>query len=77
MDLKKKGYFAGCLLRTLALSTAIGFFSASVSAETVKVSLADSVQMALANNRTIKEFLRMWILRMRRCIRRIAAWDRT
>lgn len=57
MDLKKKGYFAGCLLRTLALSTAIGFFSASVSAETVKVSLADSVQMALANNRTIKESL--------------------
>ena len=57
MDLKTKGTLAGRLACALALSAAIGLFAAPVSAETVKISLADSVQMALANNRTIKQSL--------------------
>ena len=57
MDLKTKGTLAGRLACALALSAAIGLFAAPVSAETVKLSLADSVQMALANNRTIKQSL--------------------
>ena len=46
--------FAKRLARALALTAAIGLFTGTVSAETVKVSLSDSVQMALDNNRTIK-----------------------
>ena len=49
--------FAKRLARALALTAAIGLFTGTVSAETVKVSLSDSVQMALDNNRTIKESL--------------------
>ena len=57
MALKTKGTLAGRIACALALSAAIGLFAAPVSAETVKLSLADSVQMALANNRTIKQSL--------------------
>ena len=57
MVLKNRGYFAGRLVRTLALTAAVGLFAAPVSAETMQVDLARSVQMALENNRTIKEAL--------------------
>lgn len=57
MVLKNRGYFAGRLVRTLALTAAVGLFVAPVSAETMQVDLARSVQMALENNRTIKEAL--------------------
>ena len=55
--LNKGKKFAKRLARALALTAAIGLFTGTVSAETVKVSLSDSVQMALDNNRTIKESL--------------------
>ena len=57
MDLNKRGRFAKHLVRALALTAAVGLFTSSVSAETVKINLAQSVQMALDNNRTIKEAL--------------------
>ena len=57
MDLNKRGRFAKHLVRALALTAAVGLFTSSVSAETVKINLAQSVQMALENNRTIKEAL--------------------
>ena len=57
MVLKNRGYFAGRLVRTLAFTAAVGLFAAPVSAETMQVDLARSVQMALENNRTIKEAL--------------------
>ena len=55
MDLNKRGRFAKHLVRALALTAAVGLFTSSVSAETVKINLAQSVQMALENNRTIKD----------------------
>jgi len=55
--LNKGKKFAKRLARALALTAAIGLFTGTVSAETVKVSLSDSVQMALENNRTIKQAL--------------------
>ena len=57
MDLNKKGRFAKRLVRTLALTAAVGLFTGAVSAETVKIDLSQSVQMALENNRTIKQSL--------------------
>ena len=57
MDLNKKGRFAKRLVRTLALTAAVGLFTGAVSAETVKIDLSQSVQMALENNRTIKQAL--------------------
>lgn len=57
MDLNKRGRFAKHLVRALVLIAAVGLFTSSVSAETVKINLAQSVQMALDNNRTIKEAL--------------------
>ena len=45
------------LARVMVLTCAAGFFTGTVSAETVKLSLADSVQMALENNRSIKQAL--------------------
>ena len=55
--MNKGKYFAKRLARGAALTAAIGLFAAPVSAETVKINLSDSVQMALENNRTIKEAL--------------------
>ncbi len=55
--MNKGKYFTGRVARALALTAAVGLFAGPVSAETVKVNLSDSVQMALENNRTIKQAL--------------------
>ena len=57
MVLKNRGRFAKRLLRALALSVAVGIFTGTASAETVQIDLSRSVQMALENNRTIKQAL--------------------
>ena len=57
MVLKNRGRFAKRLLRALALSAAVGIFTGTASAETMQVDLTRSVQMALENNRTIKQAL--------------------
>ena len=57
MVLKNRGRFAKCLLRALALSAAVGIFTGTASAEVMQVDLTRSVQMALENNRTIKQAL--------------------
>ena len=57
MVLNTRGLFAKRLVRALALSAAVGIFTGTASAETVQVDLTRSVQMALANNRTIKQAL--------------------
>ena len=57
MVLKNRGRFAKRLLRALALSAAVGIFTGTASAETVQIDLSRSVQMALENNRTIKQAL--------------------
>lgn len=57
MVLNTRGLFAKRLVRALALSAAVGIFTGTASAETVQVDLTRSVQMALENNRTIKQAL--------------------
>ena len=57
MVLDKRERFAGRVARAVVLTAAFGLFAGSVSAETVKIDLTDSVQMALVNNRTIKQAL--------------------
>lgn len=57
MDLKHRGYTAKCLVRALAFSAAVGLLAGTASAQTMQVDLSRSVQMALENNRTIKEAL--------------------
>ena len=57
MDLSKRGRLAKRLVRALALTAAVGLFAGPASAETVKIDLSHSVQMALENNRTIKQAL--------------------
>lgn len=57
MVLKNRERFVGHLVRTLALTAAVGLFTGTVSAETMHVDLRRSVQMALENNRTIKQAL--------------------
>ena len=57
MDLKNRERFAKRLLRALALTAAVGLFSGTVSAETMQMDLTRSIQMALENNRTIKQAL--------------------
>ena len=57
MVLKIREHFAKRLLRGLALTAAVGLFTGTVSAETMQVDLSRSVQMALENNRTIKQSL--------------------
>ena len=55
--MKIRERFAKRLLRGLALTAAVGLFTGTVSAETMQVDLSRSVQMALENNRTIKQSL--------------------
>ena len=57
MVLKNRERFVGHLVRALALTAAVGLFTGTVSAETMHVDLRRSVQMALENNRTIKQAL--------------------
>ena len=57
MALKNRGRFAARLVRALALTAAVGLFTGTASAETMQVDLSRSVQMALENNRTIKQAL--------------------
>ena len=57
MVLKNRGCFANRLIRALALTAAVGIFTGTASAETMQVDLTRSVQMALENNRTIKQSL--------------------
>ena len=57
MALKNRGRFAGRLVRALALTAAVGLFTGTASAQTMQVDLTRSVEMALENNRTIKEAL--------------------
>ena len=57
MALKNRGRFAARLVRTLALTAAVGLFTGTASAQTMQVDLSRSVQMALENNRTIKQAL--------------------
>ena len=55
--LRSRGRFAQRLARALALTAAVGLFTGTASAESMKVNLTSSVQMALENNRTIKQAL--------------------
>ena len=57
MALKNRGRFAARLVRALALTAAVGLFTGTASAETMQVDLTRSVEMALENNRTIKQAL--------------------
>ena len=57
MVLKNRERFVGHLVRVLALTAAVGLFTGTASAETMHVDLRRSVQMALENNRTIKQAL--------------------
>ena len=57
MVLKNRERFVGHLVRALALTAAVGLFTGTVSAEMMHVDLRRSVQMALENNRTIKQAL--------------------
>lgn len=57
MVLKNRGRFAKRLVRALALTVVAGLFTGTASAETMQVDLTRSVQMALENNRTIKQAL--------------------
>lgn len=57
MVLKNRERFVGHLVRALALTAAVGLFTGTASAETMHVDLRRSVQMALENNRTIKQAL--------------------
>ena len=57
MVLKNRGRCAKRLVRALAFTATIGLFAGTVSAETMQVDLMRSVQMALENNRTIKQSL--------------------
>ena len=55
--LKNRGRFARRLVRALALIAAVGLFTGTASAASMQVDLSRSVQMALENNRTIKQAL--------------------
>ena len=55
--LKNRGRFARRLVRALALTAAVGLFTGTASAASMQVDLSRSVQMALENNRTIKQAL--------------------
>ena len=55
MVLKNRGRFAKRLVRALTLTAVAGLFTGTASAETMQVDLTRSVQMALENNRTIKQ----------------------
>ena len=57
MVLKNRERFVGHLVRVLAVTAAVGLFTGTTSAETMHVDLRRSVQMALENNRTIKQAL--------------------
>ena len=57
MVLNTRGLFAKRLVRALALSAAVGIFTGTASAETAQVDLSRTVEMALENNRTIKQAL--------------------
>ena len=55
--LKNRGRLARRLVRALALTAAVGLFTGTASAASMQVDLSRSVQMALENNRTIKQAL--------------------